>query len=392
MTRGPLLFLFACVSSVVALAGQPAPAQVRDLGCQGDFTGSFPDPEPAHLRFGVYPGGRAGAVVGPPQAAKPNRPGRIRQALERLTGDRPVFAHLYLEFTGEPEQRARVRKARQLIRRFHRQGTKVEYVLAYRPAARRGEEDARAFAAFAARFVRRFGDEPGLRGLQVTNEVNNTLSPDASDGAYPAARQALVKGVLRAERAIRKTRAKHLHLGFNWFYRFDPENDREFWSEIGRLGGQRFAKAVDWVGIDVYPGTYFPPPPVSRGNAVLNAVSYTRECMMPLAGLGDGVEIHITENGWPTGPGRTEAEQAEALTEMVEAAHAYAGEYGITDYRWFSLRDADSSSTDFQQQYGLMRDDYSPKPAFGRYAELIRSFSVGPHHRPRSHSRRRGGR
>ena len=389
IARGLLLLLLASVAWIAAVAGEPTPAAGRGLDCQGDFTGGFPDPDPAPLRFGVYPGGRAGAVVGPPQAAKPNRPGRIRQALDQLTGRRPVFAHLYLEFSGQPEQRARVRKARQLIRRFHRQGTKVEYVLAYRPAARRGEEDARAFAAFVKRFVRRFGDEPGLRGLQVTNEVTNTLSPDASDGAYPAARQALVDGVLAADRAIRKTRAKHLHLGFNWFYRLDPANDEGFWSEIGSRGGEPFAQAVDWVGVDVYPGTYFPPPPVARDNAVLNAVSYTRECMMPLAGLGDEVEIHITENGWPTGPGRSEAEQAEALAEMVEAVHAYAGEYGVTDYRWFSLRDANTESPDFQQHYGLMRDDYSPKPAFGLYAELIRRFSVGPHHRPRSHSGRR---
>jgi len=383
MARAVALFLIACAVSILALAGEPVPAAGRGLDCQGDVTGGFPDPDPAPLRFGVYPGGRAGAVIGPPQAAKLNRPGRIRQAVDQLAGNRPFFAHLYLEFTGQREQRARVRKARQLIRRFHRQGTKVEYVLAYRPAARRGEEDARAFAAFVERFVRRFGDEPGLRGLQVTNEVNNSLSPDASDGAYPAARKALVDGVLAADRAIRKTRAKHLHLGFNWFYRLDPGSDEEFWSEIGSLGGEPFAKAVDWVGVDVYPGTYFPPPPVSRPNAVLNALSYTRECMMPLAGLGDDVEIHITENGWPTGPGRPEEEQAKALVEMVEAAHSYAGAYGLTDYRWFSLRDANTESADFQQHYGLMRDDYSPKPAFARYAELIRSFSVGPRRRPK---------
>ena len=378
MGRAAGLSLLACLSILVLPASEPTPADGRGLECQGDFTGSFPDPDPAPLRFGVYPGGRAGAVVGPPQTAKPNRPGRIRAALDQLGGDRPFFAHLYLEFTGQPEQRARVRKARQLIRRFHRQGTKVEYVLAYRPAARRGEEDAQAFAAFVKRFVRRFGDEPGLRGVQVTNEVNNILSPDASDGAYPAARMALVDGVLAADRAIRKAKAKRLHLGFNWFYRLDPDNDEGFWSEIGERGGQRFAEAVDWVGVDVYPGTFFPPAPVPRDNSLLNAVSYTRECMMPLAGLGDEVEIHITENGWPTGPGRSEAEQEQALGEMVEAAHAYAGEYGVTDYRWFALRDSDSSGADFQQHYGLMRDDYSPKPAFERYAELIQAFSVGP--------------
>jgi len=358
-----------------------ADAQAQDFECQGDLSSNFPDPEPEPLRFGVYPGGRAGAVVGLPQAAKPNRPARVRDAIDRLAGGRPFFAHLYLEFTGLPEQRARVRKAGKLIRRHGRQGTKVEYVLAYRPAARRGSADADAFAAFAARFVRRFGDEPALRGLQVTNEVNNSLSPDASDGAYPAAREALVDGVLAAHRAIRRTKARQLHLGFNYFYRLDPSNDQGFWSELRARGGERFARAIDWVGVDVYPGTYFPPAGLPRGNSVVTGLSYVRECLMPLADLGEEVEIHITENGWPTGPGRSEEEQAQAVREMVTAAYTYAGNYGLTDYRWFSLRDADTASTDFQQHYGLMRDDYSPKPAFEVYRELIAAASIGPRRR-----------
>ena len=377
--RRPAFVLLAVVaSSLAAIAGARAPAAAQDLGCQGDFTGGLPDPQPAPLRFGVYPGGRAGAVVGPPQAAKPNRPARVRDAIDELAGRRPFFAHLYLEFTGLPEQRARVRQAGRLIRRQGRQGTRVEYVLAYRPAARRGDPDAAAFARFAARFVRRFGDEPALRGVQVTNEVNNTISPDASDGAYPGARTALVDGALAARRAARDAGAQRLHLGFNYFYRLDPDSDQGFFSELGAMGGRRFARAIDWVGVDVYPGTYFPPAPVPRGDSVVNAVSYVRECLMPLAGLGDRVEIHVTENGWPTGPGRSEAEQASALTEMVGAAHSYAGNYGLSDYRWFALRDANTAQPDFQGHYGLMRDDYSPKPAFDSFRQAIRSFSVAP--------------
>ena len=43
----------------------------------------------------------------------------------------------------------------------------------------------------------------------------------------------------------------------------------------------------------------------------------------------------------------------------------------VTGYRWFDLRDADSSNPSFESQYGLMRDDYAPKPAFDAYRELI---------------------
>ena len=36
-------------------------------------------------------------------------------------------------------------------------------------------------------------------GLQVTNEVNFTISPDSSDGAYAGARDALIQGVIAAK-------------------------------------------------------------------------------------------------------------------------------------------------------------------------------------------------
>jgi hypothetical protein len=83
------------------------------------------------------------------------------------------------------------------------------------------------------------------------------------------------------------------------------------------------------------------------------------------------VPIHITESGYPTGPGRSYEEQAKALAEMVAAYRDYSGLYNVTDYRWFLLRDGNSDVPDFQQQYGLLRDDYTPKPAFDVYRELI---------------------
>jgi len=94
---------------------------------------------------------------------------------------------------------------------------------------------------------------------------------------------------------------------------------------------------------------------------------------MPVPGLGGSVPIHVTENGWPTGPGRSEAEQEAALREMTGAVCSYRGNYNVTDYRWFDLRDGNSSAPDFQQQYGLTRDDYSPKPAFEAYRQVIAS-------------------
>jgi hypothetical protein len=63
--------------------------------------------------------------------------------------------------------------------------------------------------------------------------------------------------------------------------------------------------------------------------------------------------------------------QAAALSSAVLAVNAARTVYNVRGYRWFDLRDADSSSTSVESQYGLMKDDYTPKPAFSVYHGLI---------------------
>jgi hypothetical protein len=61
---------------------------------------------------------------------------------------------------------------------------------------------------------------------------------------------------------------------------------------------------------------------------------------------------------------------------MVGAVHDFRANYNVTDYRWFNLRDADSSQPRFEQQYGITRSDYEPKPAFGAYGGLVAELGV----------------
>jgi hypothetical protein len=92
---------------------------------------------------------------------------------------------------------------------------------------------------------------------------------------------------------------------------------------------------------------------------------------MPLAGFGRATPLRVEETGYPTGPGRTEAAQVRATREFVHAAVAYRGTYNISDFRWFGLRDNNSAGPNFQSFFGLLRDDYSPKPAYGVYRRLV---------------------
>jgi hypothetical protein len=103
---------------------------------------------------------------------------------------------------------------------------------------------------------------------------------------------------------------------------------------------------------------------------MVNALSSLRKCNMPMAAIPDSVPIHIEENGYPTGPDRSYEDQRVAAETMLRAVEDYAGVYNVTSYFWFDLRDADTSSPNFQQQYGVMRDDYAPKPAF----DVLRSW------------------
>jgi hypothetical protein len=95
-----------------------------------------------------------------------------------------------------------------------------------------------------------------------------------------------------------------------------------------------------------------------------------RRTLLPRAGLSRA-SLHFSESGYPTGSGRSEAMQQTVLSAAVRAVAAARVTYGVTDYRWFDLRDADTTDTSFESHYGLMRDDYSPKPAFFTYRDLI---------------------
>jgi hypothetical protein len=62
---------------------------------------------------------------------------------------------------------------------------------------------------------------------------------------------------------------------------------------------------------------------------------------------------------------------------MVAAADDFRGTYNVSDYRWFDLRDQNSASLNFQHHYGLLLDDYTPKPGFAAYAALVAARSRG---------------
>src|SRR4051812_22643314 len=139
----------------------------------------------------------------------------------------------------------------------------------------------------------------------------------------------------------------------------------------------RRRSALDYVGVQAYPGLVWPPAPIpgrSAGDEIAEALTLERDCYMPKAGLGRAVDLWITENGYATNLGRTEPQQVADLSSTLDAVHHLSGTLGVTDYRYFNLRDNDSDGTDVFDAVGLLRDDYSEKPAFASYRSLIHSY------------------
>jgi hypothetical protein len=348
--------------------------------CTGDLSanGVPKRPGPA-LHLGINPAGVAGAL-GPAVPPVPDQPARTLAALAQLRppGGVPLALRLNRLFWsgGEPL----IRDFLERTRRYTSHGYLVELQVRYHPTKAQ-EGDIPAFLRFVREVVRRFGSNRRVVAVQVTNEANFKQSPDSSDGAYRGVLDALIQGVQAAKREAVRLRYGQLTVGFNWVYRApNPSDDTAFWNYLRDHGGPSFLRALDWVGLDAYPGTFVPPvePPGGERDGMVNAMSVLRDCFMPVAHIPIRVPIHIEETGWPTGPGRPESRQDQVANLLLETINDFRGTFNVTDARWFDLRDHNSSSQNFQHHYGLLRDDYSPKPAFGTFRRLVAQLSAHP--------------
>ena len=79
------------------------------------------------------------------------------------------------------------------------------------------------------------------------------------------------------------------------------------------------------------------------------------------AGVPEATPIHITETGWHTDDRRTESAQADVLAAVADAV--IASDAGVQACEWFGLRDGLTAGA-WSARFGILRDDYTPKPAF----------------------------
>jgi hypothetical protein len=366
----------ACVGCLLVFPGTGR-AGASDPDCVGSYGGAVPRAG-APLRFGVDPG-LAGSVGG---AQLPSTPDDTAKDVAMTSALRPpghvLVVRLNRLFWSGGD--AAIAQFQSLVSSYARAGMEVELQVRYHPGS--GQDgDLAAWQAYVRHVVDVFGPDRNVVAMTITNEVNFTFSPNTSDGAYTDAKDALIQGIEAAHAEALRRGFHRLEFGFTYAYRFSPPDDAAFFAYLGSHGGAAFRSALGFVGLDFYPGSVYPPamaPGDTYRAEMAQALGTMRSCFLPLAAIGARVPIWITENGVPTGADVSDAQQAAALTQLVDAARDYSGTFNVTDYRWFNLRDSSSSETGslpgaavtFATD-GLLRDGYSPKPAFAAYRQAI---------------------
>ena len=376
MSTRPRTRTAAVLLAVAALLGvQPAAAQSPEE--QYCFRADPPPAtEPAHrLRFGITPlaAGNIGPSQGEPVPFDP------ASDLAGVKGLRPARRELVMRlnrmFWADGEEG--VRRYAKIVDRYAAAGFRSELQVRYHPPEG-AEGDMEAWEEYVRTAALILGRRPALSALSITNEANITGSPNTSDGSYEGVREAIVRGTPAARDELDRMGRTDVELGFSFAWRWLPNSDKGFWDELGELATPEFLAATDYVGVQIYPHLVWPPAPRpnrTAGEEVLEALTLVRHCYLPKAGL-EGVDLWISENGYNTNLGRSEESQDQKLRSTIEELHRMSGTLGVTDYRWFNLRDNRSQGPDMFDAVGLMRDDYSKKPAYPTFRDLLRRYGT----------------
>jgi hypothetical protein len=367
------LTLTAVLLAIPAATSLSARAASDPL-CMGNYARGPARPG-GQLRFGIDPG-IAGSIGGTQLPAVPDNPAKDMAAVRRLRPrGRVLVVRLNRLFWSDGE--AGIGRFKRLARAYARAGDQVEIQVRYHPAS--GEEgDLVRWAGYVRHVVDALGANRAVVAMTITSEVNIPFSPNTSDGSFTGAKDALIDGIEAGHSEAVRRHYRRLRFGFTYAYRLSPAGDTAFFNYLRTHGGPALRRALGFVGLDFYPGIVYPPamlPGDTYRNELAQAAGVVRECFDPMAGIGARVPIWITENGVPTGV-LSEAQQASALRQLVQAAHAYSRTFGITDYRWFNLRDSVSSGPETLSGLtfasdGLLRADYAPKPSFAEYRRSI---------------------
>jgi hypothetical protein len=343
---------------------------------QRDLSSAMDSPGPGALRLGVT---AAGLVFTHEPAVAEDGP-RTLDLLRELRGRGRLVVRLNRLYWSGGD--ATIDALRAGSSRYGNEGFDVSLQLRYGgPHDHLPEGGPDAFAAWVRRVVQSIAQEDRVIAVEITNEPNLEIAPDNSDGAFERVSEALVAATIAASEEARTHPVTRAGIGFNWFHHTGRAAENAFWRQLHDLGGERFASSLDWVGLNVYPGTYdfSDIEPGGEGAEIARALASLRNEYLPMIGVPGTTPIRVTELGWPNGPGRTQQELTDKLTAMIAAIEGAREPCNVTDAYWFNLRDSDSSRPKNESHYGLVTSDYTKKTAFEVFKELVHSGAAIQH-------------
>ena len=318
------------------------------------------------MNFGLYIGSVAGTdkdlAVG-----KPDNPHKILNALENLEqGQHSLIIRGYIHYLGEGKLG---NEAPENIIQYATSTRKIDLVLCYRSI----KYNHRDWTSTIKNVIEKYGDH--LHSIQIAEEPN-LKDLFSGDGSFDNIEDALRDGILVAKEEISK-RKNRIQVGFNTALSFNPNDN--FWNVIGSDHFKLFREAIDYIGLDFFPDVFRALPDEGFPGNLISGVKYIldhfRNVILSSAKIPLSVPICITENGWPTGKGKSYDRQALIIETIIRALNAVKGELNIKSYELFSLRDADSNNDNLFYQFGILKDDYTPKPAFYKFRDLVQELS-----------------
>lgn len=327
---------------------------------------------PSQLTFGIYPLSVAGTPFGLAVGPKDNYQ-KIQMAIQDLKGDsKKLFPRNYLIYTKEWES-----KMLTLADQYLDNGLIGDLTVGCGDWTSQQDSDIEFnnWLDFIRKVIKRYGSN--LASLQITNEPNLSFM----EGSKPYILHALVKGVIAAKKEIRKHNLP-IKVGFGSVPE-SPAAVPHFWKNLAKIGGDTFIDSIDFVGHNFYVDVFDEQPLDLK--EIPDAVEHTLRNLrknLETVGIPPSIPIRVTENGWPTGINpvsnikRSYEHQAKVLETVIRTIYKLHLELNISHYELFGLRDADSSKEDLFHQFGIMRDDYSPKPAYDTFKRLIQEMGI----------------
>jgi hypothetical protein len=311
--------------------------------------------------FGIWPGVAAADLVSlQPLDCPPEDTAKTLAVLRQLQGTaREFYVRAYRHFGKGARPRPAAMPAPLRPELYAGQGRLIDLVTCYQSPV----PDPGGFAGFVRQAVRDVAAWGGGK-VQVGEELN---VPAPLDGGSPGCFEAIGAGVAAALEE-RDCHDAPVLVGVNAAGLPDPA----FWNQLTSAIGPHNARRLDYVGLDAFPDVFQPIPHQNLTAAVTFLLRRFRTVTTE-AGIPEATPIHITETGWPTGGRRTESTQAQVLATVADAV--IASGTGVRAYEWFGLRDGLTTAT-WTARFGILRDDYAPKPAFATLQHLITSHTA----------------